>query len=359
MSILGKLAGSSIVLLISVLSETTLLSDTVKVYDLSLSGQVHRSGFYGLAGEVSAPSSVDGYKVVAQGKLTLSEDVVVSVSVSPTGIFLLQLPPTQDRHWAVSLMEGDHVMAGPVSVEVSQPGVGLDWNLASKPSATNAPTDVERDAKLNRAVAKAIVEIAPSFASNIAAKNKRETPMPRPAHIKILEAGDPPQLEPKRLARDVDRLEDERLISLAEKLQTKEWSDRIVQKIGKPALTINLYGYNGAHFDEAIDLQVYWMEDKSRAFLSLRVAKLDSATLEADKNSRARFLLRDNSRAVPPARTERIAGYNAVYLTWISNCCVLAVWKDYHVTINLASADAALISQESLTGFLTLILEGI
>lgn len=341
------------------LSSVTLTGHSVSIYDLSLSGQVHRSGFHGLAGEITSTSPAEGFKIAAKGKLTLGEDIMVVGSVRPDGIFLLQLPATQDRQWSVTLLEGDRVIAGPVGVEVTKPGVGLDWNLASTPSSANTPPDVERDAKLNRTVAREIVKAAPSFLLNITARNKPEPPMPRPPTIKILEAGGPSQREPKRLARDVERLEDERLIGLAEKLQTKEWSDRFVQKIGKAVRNTHIYATNGATGGEAVDLRISWKDGESSGSLFIRMAKLDEATMELVRTQEgAALLLRDRSRSLAPQRKERLVGYNGMYFTWGSNSGVLALWNDYHVTINLSSADAGLISQESLTGLLTLILEG-
>jgi hypothetical protein len=251
------------------------------------------------------------------------------------------------------------VIAGPVSVDVTRPGVGLDWHLSASPSSTNTELDVQRDAELNRNVSREIVMAAPLFASNVIADNSAKTPLRRPPSIKILEPGDPSQYEPKRLARDIDRLEDARLIGLAEKLQNKEWSDRFAQKLGKPAERLHIDATNGATGYEAIDLRISWKEPKNAGSLFIRVAKLDRATLESNRTgNKAGMLLRDHSRSVGPNRKERLAGYDGMYYTWGSNSGVLALWEDYHVTINLSSADATLVSQESLTGFLTLILDG-
>lgn len=355
MSIHGKLYGVCMVILISSVLPASGLADTVKIYDLALSGQVHRSRFHGLAGEVSSLSPLDGLKIIAKGKLTLGEEIIVEGDIRTTGIFLLQLPEIRERQWSVSLREGDKVIAGPVSVEVIQPGVGLDWKLSSNSLDQKAQMEIERDAKLNRTVAKEILKAAPLFPANIVAGNTAESPIRRPSSFKILEPGDSAHHEPQRLARDVDRLEDETLIGLAEKLQNKEWSDRIVQKIGKLAERLLIHAGNGATGYETVDLHIQWKGEKSLGSLFIRVAKLDQATLESNRTG---SLLRDHSRSVAPNREERLVGYNGMYYTWGSNSGVLALWKDYHLTINLTSSDATLISQESLTGFLALILEG-
>jgi hypothetical protein len=344
---------------ISALLETVLFSDTVKIYDLSLSGQVYRSGFHGLAGEVVSASPLGGLKVVAYGRFTLSEEIRVTGNVRTTGIFVLQLPATPDCQWSVSLLAGDTVVAGPVVIEITKPGIGLDWNLSSKPSDSGEILSVERDAQLNRLVSREIVKAAPVLLSNVLATYKPKPWIPRLPQTKILEPGQPPALAPKRTARGIDQLEDEPLIGLAEKLQTKEWSDRFMQRVEKPLQNSSIVAYNWPTGNEAIHLQISWKEGQRDGSLFIRVEKLDEATLKADRTNKAGFLLRDHSRSVSPQHQERLVGYNGVYSTWGSNSGVLALWKGYHVTINLASENAALISTESLTGFLALTLEGL
>jgi hypothetical protein len=327
-----------------------LRAHTVIIYDLALSGQTQRSGFHGLAGEVQGTASGQKLKIKAKGQLSMGANVTVEDAIEDSCVYILELPKEAASAWDVSIIEGEKLLAGPLHVTVGSTGTGVDWMLG-QPGTTEAKvTAPETHGPWNRKVTQAIIAATAARQASITPNPDTNQDLRRPDSFVTLDEGDQQQGRPKRIAVNLDRLEDTLLIACAQKLSLQATADRWLEKLAHPpAERFFLRATNGAPGYEAVDVDINWIG----GHLGMRIAKTD-APIQTGLQTTKRNIENYSPWPVSVRAQSRIViGQDQVYLRYPpGHAQLLAFHQGYFVAIAAYAKDPSLSSPENLTGLL-------